>query len=697
MQFDLCQWLRDQCAITSLPIQGINLDNLTAADEREWLVTNGLGSYASASVSGANTRRYHGLFVGSLNPPVERVVFFSRLDERVSQTGRQDVISLGCNIWRSGAVAPHGHKHMLAFAASPVPTFCYQLPGGKLIKQVLMKHGEQHVYIGYSYVADVADSEITLDLSVLLNYRDFHSQTRGSDNWQFSQEKQGTQGSVKITAFNGAQPFFMQSSQGEYQVDSCWYRDYFLPREYERGLADSEDCLGSGQFVVKLKGGESFTIAAGLSLLTEVPGISELVQQVAARQNSLLQKADVLDKPAVVQRLVLAGDQFLSRRKSTGGFTIVAGYPWFSDWGRDSMISLTGLCLSTGRYEEARGILATFGRYCSQGMLPNYFPDNGQAPAYNTSDATLWWAYALYRYYQATGDKEFVLEQQLPLMRDVIKWHQGGTRHGIKLDVDSLITGGNEHVQLTWMDAKCGDYVVTPRAGKAVEINALWHNFARTMTYLHHEVYGNLTIYAGYEIAIQQGFEKFWNEKGQYLNDVIRLDGTTDDAVRPNQLFAASLPYPVISRERAQSVLKVVEAELLTPMGLRTLSPSHPDYKGFYGLGKAWANQYDRDITYHQGTVWPWLLGAWVNARVYAYGQSAENFALIANQLKPLLKHFEESGCIGSISEIFDGESPHKPQGCVAQAWSVAELLRIFKDYPQVLAALEQTSSNPIA
>lgn len=690
MTFDLCQWLRQQCAseFSSVPVEGISLENLTAADEREWLVTNGLGSYAGAAISGANTRRYHGLFVGSLNPPVQRLVFFSRLDERVSTRGQNGVLELGCNIWRSGAVAPQGHKHLLAFAAAPVPTFCYQLPEGKLIKQVLMKDGEQHVYIGYSYVSDLAESEITLDLSVLLNYRDFHSQTRGSDDWHFSQEKQAP-GSVKITAFNGAEPFFLSGSKGEYQVDSSWYRDYFLPREYERGLADSEDCLRTGRFLVKLKAGESFTIAAGLSLLSEVPSIQELVKQVAARQHSLLEKAAVLDKPPVVQRLVLAADQFLARRKSTGGFTIVAGYPWFSDWGRDSMISLTGLCLSTGRFQEARAILATFGRYCSEGMLPNYFPDNGQAPAYNTSDATMWWAYALYRYYLATGDKDFVLKEQLPLLRDVICWHQKGTRHGIKLDQDSLISGGNEHVQLTWMDAKCGDFVVTPRAGKAVEINALWHNFACTMTYLHREVYGNMTIYGGYDIAIQNGFEKFWNEARQCLHDVIRLDGTTDDAVRPNQLFAASLPYPVISRERAQAVLKVVEAELLTPMGLRTLSPSHPDYKSHYGLGKASANQFDRDITYHQGTVWPWLLGAWVNARVYAFGANEENFALIAAQLKPLLKHFQESACIGSISEIFDGDSPHKAQGCVAQAWSVAELLRVLKDYPQVLDAMQ--------
>lgn len=686
MTFKLDQWLLEKCPelssyLDQTPPESLSDNPIKAADSREWLLTNGLGSYAAGSISGANTRRYHGLFVASLNYPVQRVVLLSRMDEKITVNGQ--AFELGANVWKSGAVAPEGHKLIGALAHHPGPTWCYILPGhGRLIKQLLMRQADQHIYIVYSWLAD-QDATAQFDISVLLNYRDFHGQTVGADNWHFQQEQHADH--VKITAYPGAEPLFLQSDQGRWQADSVWYRGYFWPREYERGLADNEDCLRAGRFKLTLTSGQSAMISAGLSPLAKLPSPSNLMQEIVARQNGLLIRAESAT-PAVVKYLVLAADQFLVQRKSTAGSTVIAGYPWFSDWGRDSMISLTGLCLVTGRLDEAKSILATFARYCSEGMLPNYFPDGGQAPSYNTIDATLWCAYALYRYYQASGDKEFVKNEQLPLLREVYNWHNRGTRHGIKVETDSLISGGDSHIQLTWMDAKCGDYVVTPRHGKAVEINALWHNFVATLTYLHREVYPNMTIYGGIDKAIANGFEKFWDEERGYLADLIRPDGSCDWAIRPNQIFAAGLPFPVISRERAKRMLGVVEEHLLTPMGLRTLSPSHPDYKGQYGLGKDWANQFDRDVTYHQGTVWPWLLGHWVDARIYAFGETDENLTFIATHLKPLIDHLDKSGCLGSINEIFDGDAPHKPQGCTAQAWSVAELLRVLRDYPQLLA-----------
>jgi predicted glycogen debranching enzyme len=691
MTFDLTTWLRRQSG-EGLPIKPAHI-SLEAGDNREWLVTNGLGSYAGGSISGANTRRYHGLLVASLNPPVQRTVMLSRIDETVSTAtpGQNNVYELATNLWKSGAVAPQGHKLIAAFSDLPVPTWCYRLAEGHLIKQVLMKPRDQHVYIGYTWLPDDGATACELDLAVLVNYRDFHGQTQGTDDRHFALEVSPDQ--VKVTAFPGAQALYLQSD-ARWESASAWYRGYFWPREFERGLADSEDCLRVGRFKARVEAGLSVTIAAGLASLPdlsppEIAGskINELVNSAALHKKDLLKTANATSASAAVKRLVLAADQFLVERASTSGSTTIAGYHWFSDWGRDSMISLSGLCLATGRHAEARSILATFAKYMSEGMLPNYFPDGGQAPQYNTSDATLWWAYALYRYYQATGDKQFVREEQLPLLRDVIAWHQCGTRHGIKIDSDNLITGGDASVQLTWMDAKCGSFVVTPRSGKAVEINALWHNFAATMAYLHRQVFNNMTIYGGLDAGIAAGFEKFWDDKRGYLADVIRQDGTIDDAIRPNQLLAASLTFPVLSREQAQAMLKVVEEHLLTPMGLRTLSPKHPDYKGEYGLGKASANQYDRDITYHQGTVWPWLMGPWVNARIYAYGETEENFSFIREHLKALIEHIEGAACLGSISEIFDGEAPHKPQGCVAQAWSVAELLRVLRDYPQLTAA----------
>jgi predicted glycogen debranching enzyme len=524
---------------------------------------------------------------------------------------------------------------------------------------------------------------------VLLGYRDFHSETRGSNNWQFSQnivsDKQ-----VKIEAFTGAQPLWLELDHGAYSAQPEWYWNYKWPREFERGLGDGEDCFRSGKVKATLAAGESITLTAGFEAANnnQEKLLETLVRQSAAEKRALLPKANT----AALKKLMLAADQFIAQRQSTAGSTIIAGYPWFSDWGRDSMISLFGLCLATGRTDEGRSILSTFGRYLSEGMLPNYFPDGGQAPEYNTSDATLWWAWALHGYYKATGDIDFV-KAQLPLLQEVVDWHKKGTRHGLKLDSDGLITGGDASVQLTWMDAKVGNYVVTPRSGKAVEINALWYNFLLTLKFLRDEVAAKCGAaslppssddYSALAVQCRAGFEKFWLEQAGHLVDVIRQDGSLDLAIRPNQLIAASLTYPILSQERTARMLSVVESKLLTPMGLRTLAPDHPEYQGVYGTGLAQADQYHRDITYHQGTVWPWLLGPWVNARVYAHAGDSQSMVFIRSHLQPILAHISNEGCIGSINEIFDGNAPHTPRGCVSQAWSVAELLRVLSEHPEL-------------
>jgi predicted glycogen debranching enzyme len=737
MAFDLKSWLQKQAGDTTLPLSVITFSQngmasdlqqigsqqieLQQIDTREWLITNGLGTYAGSALSGANTRRYHGLLLASLQPPVKRTLLFSRLDESLRVNGRQH--NLATNYWQSGAVHPQGYTCLESFSDLPVPTWVFNTEDGRLIKQVIMLRGEQRVYVAYTWLPhDPTSKPAELDLTVLLGYRDFHNQTQGAEDWKFQQSVITTSGgtpananelTIKFEAFPSATPLYLQgitASGAKYTGQPSWYWNYHWPREFERGLSDREDCFRPGNVVFTLDNGQSAVLSAGLNALSNAElkalniqsdgsnGLPALVARSAAEKVALLEQAGTsgishvgeshVSPTPTVEKLTLAADQFVAKRNSTNGSTIIAGYHWFSDWGRDSMISLPGLCLATGRYDEARSILSTFGRYLSEGMLPNYFPDGGQEPEYNTSDATLWWAWALHRYFKATGDSAFV-KLQLPLLEEVVAWHVKGTRHGLKLDDDGLITGGDSSVQLTWMDAKVDGYVVTPRSGKAVEINALWYNFLMTVHHLR-EAVGTTSgadtehDYLAMAQKCRQGFEQFWLDDKGYLADVIGFDGSIDVSIRPNQLIAASLTYPILSQERATRMLAVVEAELLTPMGLRTLSPAHPSYQGVYGTGKQQADQYHRDITYHQGTVWPWLLGPWVNARIYAEGAGTVNLDFVRERLGAMSHHITNDGAIGSVSEIFDGNAPHAARGCVSQAWSVAELLRVMSEFPQL-------------
>lgn len=706
--FDLEQFLLQQVGDNGQSFHPISLAENTLSEKTdiEWLSTNGLGSYASQSVAGANTRRYHGLLVASLEPPVQRTVMLSRIDEVVECTAGGGTIELATNYWQSGAVAPNGHEYLQAFSNLPVPTWLYELPHGHLIKQITMIHGEQSVVVGYTWLpaSNVKDSSLSLQLAIFGNYRDFHNQTSGNNDWQFQQVENDK--AVIVNAFDDAQPWYFSWSQGKYSIEPAWYWGYSWPAEWERGLADSEDIFRLGHLDAVLLPGKTLTLTAGLGLESVVRDINQEVASEWSRKTALIQRTRT--QSDLVKQLIYAGDQFVVKRQSTGGNSIIAGYHWFGDWGRDSMISLPGLLIETGQLELARSVLTTFGLYVSEGMLPNYFPDSGQSPEYNTLDATLWWAVAVDEYYRNTADLPFLMAQ-VPLLDKVVFWHLQGTRHGIKVDpVDGLVSGGQPDIQLTWMDAKCGDYVVTPRQGKAVEINALWFNFLKTLELLHMTIasaivgsegaeydmqMGFCTRYATMAEQVRAGFKSFWNSNEGCLFDVIGADGFVDPSIRPNQLFAVSLPFKVITPEEATSILNVVERELLTDFGLRTLSPRDPAYKGLYGETTGQANQYHRDITYHQGTVWPWLLGHWVDARVAVVGSLDENFEVIAERLLPLLRHMLEEGCIGSVSEIFDGDEPHRPMGCVAQAWSVAELTRILLKYPQISEILESKMS----
>ncbi|MBA3994734.1 MAG: hypothetical protein C0469_14545 [Cyanobacteria bacterium DS2.3.42] len=681
-------------------------DSLAERSDLEWLSTNGLGSYASQSIAQANTRRYHGLFVAALEPPVRRHVLLARLDE-VVETADGTRIDLSTAYWQGGAVSPHGYERLRAFSNLPVPTWLYELPGGVLIKQITMVYGEQRVVIGYSWLPDEGTAtNLVLKTAVLANFRDFHSETHGDSNWRFQQEFHD--GRVSIKAFDDATEWHLNYSSGRYVEDPDWYWGYSWSGEWERGLADSEDLYRTGFLETTLSEGKTYTITAALEPADKQYDANEVVRSEWSRLQELVATARVDGK--IAAQLLIAGDQFVVERRSTGSASVVAGYHWFGDWGRDTMISLPGLLIETGRHSVARSVLSTFGKYMSEGMLPNYFPDSGQDPVYNSLDATLWWAVALDEYYRNTGDVPFLLEQ-VPLLDKVVIAHLQGTRHGIKVDpVDGLITGGEPSIQLTWMDAKCEDMVVTPRHGKAVEINALWFNFLKTLELLHTTLgsavlgsegaeydlhMGLATRYADMAEKARLGFKAFWNDDAGCLFDVIGKDGYVDPSIRPNQIFAVSLPFKVISPEQAAGILSVVEKDLLTDFGLRTLAPRDPAYKGTYGDTMGAADQYHRDLTYHQGTAWPFLIGHWVDARVAVHGLQQSNFELIAERLLPLIQHMNEEACIGSISEIFDGDEPHRPMGCVAQAWSVAEMTRVVLKYPQLREILETTVSPP--
>jgi predicted glycogen debranching enzyme len=656
--------------ILSLPRTAIA--STPAALEHEWLVTNGLGGFASGSVALANTRRYHGLLVASLRPPVERVLMVAKLDARVAYRDRK--FDLTTNEFADGTLAGQGLAHLAAFHLDgTIPVWTYAIEDALLEQRIWMPKGRNTTYV--SYTLRSATQPLEIELAPLCTYRDYHAHTQGGWSLDVSPERQG----CRILAFSGARPYRLLIDRGSFTLDSDWYWRFHHRAEAERGLDAQEDLFRPGHFQARLASGETITVAATAEAGAIEPSRTALIQETR-RQQTLL--ADVpADAPSWIRRLTLAADQFLVQRWSDGkpaGTTVVAGYPWFSDWGRDTMIALPGLALATGRLEDAASILRTFAAHVSQGMLPNRFPDQGEAPEYNTVDATLWYFHAIDAYLGATSDRQ-LLRDLYPVLCDIVDWHRRGTRYGIQEDpVDGLLRAGETGVQLTWMDAKVGDWVVTPRIGKPVEINALWH-FALTSLGKWARLLGDARNAADYERAaarVAASFaDAFWYAEGEYLYDVI--DGVNRDAsLRPNQIFAVSLGTDLLSPERARAVVEACSRHLLTPVGLRSLAPGDLRYAARYGGGPR-----ERDGVYHQGTVWAWLLGPFVLAHHRVYGD-----AKLANDLlSGLAAHLSEA-CLGSISEIFDADPPHAPRGCCAQAWSVSETLRAWHALAQSTA-----------
>jgi predicted glycogen debranching enzyme len=641
--------------------------DLNNALTREWIVTNGLGGYASSSILGANTRRYHGLLVVALKPPAERTVLLSKIDEEIEVAGT--TYRLGTNEYESGTINPDGYLFLdCVDFDGMIPTFVYRAANFSLAKTIWMEYEHHTTYIRYTL--DASSQPIQLTLLPLCTYHNSHQELRGNSTWHFNTQVQN--GDVTITATEGALPMRLITTPAASFVPlDLWYWRFRHRVEQERGLDSVEDLNLPGLFRVRLQPGESFTVIATTDNADSVDrDAAASYGRAHARQVAIAQNArDDFEK-----QLFLAGDQFIVRRtvQDQPLHTIIAGYPWFSDWGRDTMIALEGLTLVTGRYDQARDILLAFSRYVDQGMLPNRFPDESvdSAPVeYNTVDATLWYFHAISRYVEVTQDKK-LLTDLFPILESIIDWHIKGTRYNIHVDpADGLLYAGVPGVQLTWMDAKVGDWVVTPRIGKPVEVNALWYRALRLMEQWASDLGFSAARYAEMAQKVRQSFDRFWCAEGGYLYDVIDTPNGNDSSVRPNQLFAISLADDLVSRDRAQSALDTVTRTLLTPVGMRSLSPHNANYHAVYR-----GDQHQRDAAYHQGIVWTWLIGAYVDAFMRIYNDSP----LLRSWFDSFRVHFAEAG-IGSISEIFEAELPHRPAGCMAQAWSVAEVLRAYR------------------
>jgi predicted glycogen debranching enzyme len=654
--------------------------DLPAAEQREWLATNGIGGFASGTIAGLLTRRYHGLLFAALKPPLGRTLLVSHLQEIAEYDGHR--YELATCRWSGGTVSPAGHRLIESFRLDgATPVWIFAFADALVEKRVWMQQGANTTYVSYKLVR--GNGPVNLEIKALVNYRDYHASTH-ADGWRMNIDPVAH--GIRVVGFEGAAPFRLLSLSAAAEPAHEWYYNFDLAVERHRGLDDREDHLHAGTFRAVLSAGEDVTIVA----TAEASPNLDVQSATCARRDhepALLQRwvnanrSTAENAPGWIRQLVLAADQFVVRRPladDSEGRSLIAGYHWFGDWGRDTMIALPGLTLTTGRPEVAAKILRTFARFVDRGMLPNVFPDAVQAPEYNTADAALWYFEAIRQYVRATGDLD-LLGELYPVLADIVEWHLRGTRYNIRVDhEDGLLLAGEPGVQLTWMDAKVGDWVVTPRIGKPVEINALWLNAVTTLIEFARLLKRPT---AGQECLAKRaraGFARFWNEARQCCFDVLDGPKGHDASIRPNQIFAVSLPESALTPIQQRAVVDTCARHLLTSHGLRSLAPDDPAYRGRYG-----GSMVERDGAYHQGTVWGWLLGPFALAHLRVHNDPAR----AAQFLESLAHHLNGHG-LGSISEIFDGDPPFTPRGCIAQAWSVAEVLRAWTN---IAAAHEAT------
>ena len=631
-----------------------------AASSREWLETNGIGGFASGTISGANTRRYHGVFTPAVEPPLGRVTMLSKLEETLRVDGV--AYELSANQYPHD-IHPRGFRYLRSFRLDPFPTWTFEVDGIELEKKIFMPHGSNAVVCEWKTKRSSRrdQRDLSLEIRPLLAFVDYHHLRHSTEG--FDQEYSEDPGVVRMQPVAGLPPLFFHHDASSVEPTGYWYRDFEYSVEKERGFDYREDLFQP--FLFHFDDVRSAALIISNQRMRDVHA-GRLERAELKRRNALVKIATMDDEFA--KQLVLAADQFIVARGE--GSTIIAGYPWFSDWGRDTMIALSGLTLATNRPEIARGILLEFSNHISQGMLPNRFPDAGNEAEYNTVDATLWYFEATRAYLEHTGDLEFVRDNLYLKLADILAWHLRGTRYNIHVDTDGLLYAGEAGVQLTWMDAKIGDLVITPRTGKPVEIQALWYNALCIMADLAKR-FGDdkdRDRYVAMADLAKLSFNAlFWNEDEKCLFDVVE-NGNRDASIRPNQIFAASLHHSMLGAERTRLVVDKVEEKLLTPVGLRSLSPDDPKYIPVY-IG----SPFERDSAYHQGAVWGWLIGPFIDAFRKSYPDREDRVAEVLSGFK---SHLFEAG-VGQISEIFDGDAPHHPRGCPAQAWSVAEVLRV--------------------
>jgi predicted glycogen debranching enzyme len=638
--------------------------DLAAAERREWWIGNCRGAYAAGTIAQSLTRRYHGLLVAPVDPPLGRRLVLAKADAELVIGDRR--VPLFTNRWAGGVVAPDGHLRLENFHLDGlVPVWRFAIGDIRIEQRIWMEPGANTTYVAWRLVACGSSPDPRLSVSLLANGRDHHSET-----WMpgFTPEIAVDDGHLVMHA----QDHFVlrvATPGGTIVPQRAWIENFDLSIERERGLPDRDHhlCIGRAEFAIGDGGwhGLVASVEQGAS-----PDIAAALGRRRKHDTGVLEHARRVDPlfdaaPGWVMRLVLAADLYVIERPVPGvaqGRSVIAGYPWFGDWGRDTMIALPGLTLATGRFTDARKILDTFARFVDRGMLPNVFPGAGGAPEYNTVDAALWYVEAWRAYVAATGDAA-ALEGAFAVLVEIIEQHQSGTRYGIAVDpADGLLRAGEPGVQLTWMDARLGDWVVTPRIGKAVEINALWYNALVAMAEFAQRLGTAAELYRTAADRAREGFRRFARPGGDGLFDVIDGPDGADPTVRPNQLLAVSLPASPLDGAMQQRVLDQCGALLLTSYGLRSLAPGHPDYRGHYRGGVA-----ERDGSYHQGPIWVWLLGHWALAHYRVHGDAAAAQA----RLEPIADHLADSG-LGQVSEILDGDPPHTPRGAPAQAWSVA-------------------------
>jgi len=630
---------------------------------QEWLLTNGMGSFASGTVVGCNTRRYHGLLCAATVPPVGRMMMLNRVAETVTPVDSSP-IDLSVNVFEAG-IMPRGDRYLRRFELGESVRWEYETDGIRLIKELILLWERNTSVVRYQI--DPGGRTVELALSPFVSMRDFHVlRTQAGSDLVTRDIPRGIAVGERDATLNIRCD--MVGEGAEYRDDPAWWLKHKYPIEEERGLDFLEDLFRPGRFVLSVSKPTTLLLWASTESIDGIDFDGEVARHAAA--TSALKTGKTVSQPAATeahQRLARAARDFVVARKRPDGgegLTIIAGYPWFADWGRDTMIALPGLLLTVGRFEEALGVLSVFAAYVSEGMIPNRFDDYSNEPHYNTVDASLWFIHAVHEYARLSGDRSGYERQLRPACEAILDGYRRGTRFNIKMDeADGLINQGDATTQLTWMDAKCGSLSFTPRQGKAVEINALWYHALR--------------LCGRNELAdrVAASFSKtFWINPYRGLADVVN-DGNRDAAMRPNQIFAVSLEHSPLSTEQQRAVVEVVRRELLTPFGLRTLGVNERGYSPLFR-----GDQFHRDQAYHNGTIWPWLIGPFLEAYLRVNKRSAPAIEQARQWLTPLVESMGTTGCIGQVAEIFEAQPPHRPVGCPAQAWSVSEVLRIASE-----------------